>query len=184
MTTIGRDGHRGLASMRVALVVAAAAAIGLNACSSGSSKSAMQTEHSTTGARATGAIATRATGPSVIIDTDLSRWWDDVTALGMANVLQQQGALNVLGIVSDVPNPLAVAAIDAIDTAYGHADIPLGAVAGSDADTAKHGYTDALVRQLPHKVGNSDDVPEAVALYRELLTRQPDHSVTIVPVGA
>ena len=44
----------------------------------------------------------------------------------------QQGALNVLGIVSDIRNPVAVAAIDAIDTAYGHATIPLGAVAHSD----------------------------------------------------
>jgi hypothetical protein len=183
MTTIGRRGHRGRASIRVALVVATVAAIGLTACGSGSSKSATQGGPSTTGAPTPGATATRATGPRVIIDTDLSRWWDDVTALGMANVLQQQGALNVLGIVSDIPNPLAVAAIDAIDTAYGHADIPLGAVAGSDADTAKHGYTDALVRQLPHKVRNSDDVPEAVALYRRLLTAQPDHSVTVVSLG-
>ena len=102
----------------------------------------------------------------------------------MANVLQQQGKLNVLGVVSDVPNPLAVAAIDAIDTAYGHGEIPVGAVVHSDADTAKHGYTDALVRQLPHKVRNSDDVPEAVALYRQLLARQPDHSVTVVYIGA
>jgi len=120
----------------------------------------------------------------VIIDTDFSRWWDDATALGMANVLQRQGKLTVLGIVSDIPNPRAVAAIDAIDTAYGHGDIPLGAVAGSDADTAKHGYTDALVRQLPHRIRNSDDVPDAVTLYRQLLARQPDQSVTIVSLGA
>ncbi|HEY0521508.1 MAG TPA: nucleoside hydrolase, partial [Ilumatobacteraceae bacterium] len=130
------------------------------------------------------AAARHPTGPSVIIDTDLSRWWDDVTAIGIANVLQQQGALNVLGIVSDVRNPIAVAAIDAIDTAYGHADIPLGAVAHSDADTAAHGYTDVLARRLPHSVGGSGDVPEAVDLYRQLLGRQPDHSVTIVALGA
>ena len=120
----------------------------------------------------------------MIIDTDFSRWWDDATAVGMANVLQRQVKLTVLGIVSDIPNPRAVAAIDAIDTAYGHRDIPLGAVAGSDADTAKHGYTDALVRQLPHRIRNSDDVPAAVTLYRQLLARQPDHSVTIVSLGA
>jgi hypothetical protein len=120
----------------------------------------------------------------VIIDTDLSRWWDDATALGMANVLQQQGNLNVLGVVSDIRNPLAVAAIDAIDTAYGDGDIPLGAVADSDADTAPHGYTDALVRQLPHNIRSSDNVPGAVALYRRLLAPQPDHSVTIVSLGA
>jgi hypothetical protein len=120
----------------------------------------------------------------VIIDTDLSRWWDDVTAIGMANVLEQQGKLHVLGVVSDVPNPLAVAAIDAIDTAYGHADIPVGAVANSDADTAPHGYTDVVVSRLPHSVRNSDDAPEAVGLYQQLLARQPDHSVTIVSLGA
>ncbi len=120
----------------------------------------------------------------MIIDTDLSRWWDDATAIGLANVLQQQGAVNVLGIVSDVRNPIAVAAIDAIDTAYGHADIPLGAVADSDADTAPHGYSDVLARRLPHTVRDSDDVPEAVDLYRQLLARQPDRSVTIVSLGA
>ena len=120
----------------------------------------------------------------MIIDTDLSRWWDDATAIGIANVLQQQGKVNVLGIMSDVRNPVAVAAIDAIDTAYGHANVPLGAVAHSDADTAPHGYSDVLAQRLPHTVRDSDDVPEAVGLYRQLLAGQPDRSVTIVALGA
>jgi hypothetical protein len=120
----------------------------------------------------------------VIIDTDLSRWWDDATAIGLANVLQQEGAANVLGIVSDVRNPVAVAALDAIDTAYGQHGIPLGAVAHSGADTAPHGYSDVLARRLPHTVRSSADVPAAVVLYRQLLARQPDQSVTIVSLGA
>ena len=70
--------------------------------------------------------------PRIIIDTDLSLWWDDATAIGMANVLAQHGQLRILGIMSDIRNPLAVAALDAIDTAYGHPHIPLGAVAHSD----------------------------------------------------
>ena len=122
--------------------------------------------------------------PRLIIDTDLSRWWDDVTALGVANVLHQRGELEILGIMSDVPNPVAVAAIDAIGTAYGNDDLPLGALAGSDADTFDHGYTDELVARLPHDVTSSDDVPEAVALYRSLLADQPDGSVTIVAIGS
>jgi hypothetical protein len=121
--------------------------------------------------------------PNVIIDTDLSRWWDDATALGIANVLQQRGKVHILGIVSDIKNPIAVAAIDAIDTAYGHPHIPLGAVAHSDADTAPHGYSDVLAQRLPHSVRDSNDVPNAVSLYRHLLTRRPDHSVTIVSLG-
>ena len=159
------------------------AAVAAGACSSHSSDSASRDGPSTTTAPAV-SVPAPVPGAPVIIDTDLSRWWDDATALGLANVLQQQGAVNVLGIVSDVRNPVAVAAIDAIDTAYGHADIPLGAVAHSDADTAPHGYSDVLARRLPHAVRNSDAVPEAVALYRRLLARQPDHSVTIVSLGA
>jgi hypothetical protein len=119
----------------------------------------------------------------VIIDTDLSRWWDDATAIGMANVLHARGAIRVLGIVTDVPNKIAVAAIDAIDTAYGHPDLPLGAVAGSDADTFEHGYTDTVATRLPHSVEQSADVPGAVTLYRRLLQRERDRSVTIVSLG-
>jgi hypothetical protein len=122
-------------------------------------------------------------GPRVIIDTDLSRWWDDASTIGMANVLHERGKLRILGIVSNVPNTAAVAAIDALNTAYGHGDIPLGAVAESDADTFEHGYTDVLVRRLPNSVRDHDDVPNAVALYRRVLAKQPDHSVTIVSVG-
>ena len=121
--------------------------------------------------------------PHIIIDTDFSKWWDDVTALGIANVLHERGKLKLLGIVSDVPNPVAVAAIDAIDTAYGHAGIPIGAVAASDAGTFDHGYTDTLAAKLPHSITDSSDTPDAVALYRRLLSRAPDHSVTIVALG-
>jgi len=125
-----------------------------------------------------------ASPPQVIIDTDLSLWWDDATAIGMANVLEQQGALRVLGILSDIRNPQAVPAIDAIDTAYGHPDIPLGAVAHSWDNTAPHGYSDLLVRELPHSIRSIHEVPLAVPLLRTLLARQPDHSVTIVAIGA
>ena len=127
---------------------------------------------------------TKATIPRIIIDTDLSLWWDDATAIGMANVLEQRGMVRILGIMSDVRNPLAVAAIDAIDTAYGHSTIPLGAVTDSNANTAPHGYTNLLVKKLPHTIGSSADVPEAVSLYRRLLAEQPDHSATIVAIGA
>lgn len=122
--------------------------------------------------------------PQIIIDTDLSLWWDDATAIGMANVLEQRGRDHVLAVMSDIPNPTAVAAIDAIDTAYGHAQIPLGALADSTVNTAPHGYSDKLAGSLPHKIRSSRDVPDAVTLYRRVLAQQPDHSVTIVAIGS
>ncbi len=122
--------------------------------------------------------------PRIIIDSDLSLWWDDATAIGMANILQQRGTVRILGIMSDIRNPLAVAAMDAIDTSYGHPNIPLGAVANSGADTAPHGYSNDLVDKLPHTVHSSSDVPGAVDLFRHLLANQPNRSVTIVAIGA
>jgi Inosine-uridine preferring nucleoside hydrolase len=119
----------------------------------------------------------------LIIDTDLSLWWDDATAVGMANVLQQRGKAQILGIVSDIRNPVAAAALDAIDTAYGHSRIPIGVVADSSANTAPHGYSDVLAEQLPHAIRNSSQARPAVDLYRRLLAAQPDHSVTVVALG-
>ncbi len=49
--------------------------------------------------------------------------------------------------------------------------------------TFDHGYTDTLAAKLPHSIDDSSDAPEAVALYRRLLRRAPDHSVTIVALG-
>ena len=121
--------------------------------------------------------------PRIIIDTDLSRWWDDATALGMANVLQQRGKVRVLGVMSDIRNPVAAAALDAIDTAYGHSRIPIGAVADSAADTAPHGYSDVLAEELPHAIRSSAQAHPAVPLYRQLLATQPNHSVTVVAIG-
>lgn len=119
----------------------------------------------------------------IIIDTDLSLWWDDATAMGMANVLQQQGKVQILGVMSDVRNPVAAAALDAIDTAYGHSRIPVGVVTDTSADTAAHGYSDLLAKELPHAIRNSTQAQAAVPLYRRLLAAQPDHSVTVVALG-
>jgi len=121
--------------------------------------------------------------PRIIIDTDLSKWWDDASTIGIANVLHNDGTINLLGIVSDVKNDVAVAALDALNTASGNGKIPLGAVEGSAEDSFDHGYTDELIAQLPHSVKSSADVPEAVALYRKILAKQPNGSVTIISLG-
>lgn len=157
-------------------IAAVASTFALSACESGGSGSSEAP--STAGTTPIEAV------PGVIVDTDFSLWWDDATAVGLANVLHDRGEIRLLAVVSDVPNGLAVAAIDAVNTAYGHGDVPLGAVAGSEADTFSHGYTDALVARLPHSVDRSDDVPDAVSLYRRLLADAPDRSVTIVALGA
>ena len=122
--------------------------------------------------------------PRVIIDTDLSRWWDDATVIGIANVLQQQGDVRVLGVVSDVPNPIAVAAIDAINTAYGHGKTSRSAPSRAATPTPSRTATPTSRPpsfRIPSPTATTS--PGAVALYRKLLAKQPDHSVTIVSFG-
>jgi hypothetical protein len=162
------------AARRIVLLLGASLLV-LSACGGGPSR-----RHDTA------SVATPAPRhvPRLIVDTDLGLWWDDAAALGVVNVLARRGAVQLLAVVSDVPDRLAVAAIDAIDIYYGNADVPVGAVAGSSADTAAHGYVDALVERLPHSVRSSSDAPAAVDVYRRALAAQPDRSVTVVAIGS
>jgi len=118
--------------------------------------------------------------PRVIIDTDIALWWDDVTALAMANAAEDQGHLEILGVVADVKSIWAVPAIDAINTYYGNGKIPVGETLGTEQDVFPGVYTDELATQFPR---SNQNAPDAVDLYRQLLSKEPDHSVTIVSLG-
>ncbi len=44
-------------------------------------------------------------------------------------------------------------------------------------------WADSIVSRYPHKIQSTSEVPDAVSIYRKILSRQPDKSVTIVTVG-
>lgn len=118
-------------------------------------------------------------GPTrLIIDTDFGQWWDDVAALAAAHSAADQGRARILGIMSDVDNPWNAPALDALNTWYGRPGIPIGVTAG--AAPVEQNYSRLLAENFPHR-GKAED---SVALYRRLLRSQPDHSVTILSIGA
>jgi len=114
----------------------------------------------------------------LIVDTDFGQWWDDVAALAMVHAAADTGRVRILAVMSDVDNPWDAAALDAVDTWYGRPDIPIGVPAG--AVSADQNYSRLLAQSYPH-AGRPRD---AVGLYRRLLQAQPDHSVTILSIGA
>jgi Inosine-uridine preferring nucleoside hydrolase len=114
----------------------------------------------------------------LIVDTDFGQWWDDVAALGMVHAAADAGRVHLLGIMSDVDNPWDAAGLDALDTWYGRPDIPIGVPTG--AISVEQNYSQLLAQRYPHAGQPSD----AVGLYRRLLQAQPDHSVTILSIGA
>ena len=122
------------------------------------------------------AAATRTT--RLIIDTDLGQWWDDVAALAAAHGAADTGRVDLLAVMADTANPWNAAAIDALNTWHGRPGIPVGVPSG--APVADAGYGRLLAEAYPHEGAPVD----AVTLYRRVLREQPDHSVTIVSIGA
>jgi hypothetical protein len=139
-----------------------------------------------TGIGAGPAAAAPSTGAPVplIIDTDLFTNADDAGALAVANALQDQGAVRLLGVMVDTPSRWGAPAVDAINTWYGHGDVPVGAHQPVDGSVAARDYAQPLAREFPNDLTDGARAPEAVGLYRRLLAAQPDHGVVIAAIGA
>jgi hypothetical protein len=123
--------------------------------------------------------------PNIILDQDISPDVDDVGPLGVLHALADRGEANILAIVGSMQHPEIPGAIDAINSYYGCPGTPIGAhKRGFLANPDHHGsYPNVLSAEFPNDVKNHDGVPDAVPLYREVLSRQPDESVTIVTTG-
>lgn len=135
----------------------------------------------TTGPSRSSAPESRAqAGVPIILDTDIGTDVDDAGALAVLHALASRGEARILAVMSSNRNRWSAPAIDVINTYYGRPDIPIGASrTGPDDEIWYHG----AVPRFPHRLAASSDAHEAVSLYRQILARQPDNSVTVVTVG-
>jgi len=119
----------------------------------------------------------------VIFDTDFGADADDLGALVMLHYYVEKGECDLLGVACWQNEQDAVPAIHAVNKYYGHPDVPIGV---RKDDTATYNidwlYTNPLAEQLPHSK-TFKSVPDATVMYRQLLSGQPDSSVTIVATG-
>ncbi len=125
-----------------------------------------------------------ASPPKIIFDTDITGDVDDVLALAMCHALADRGACELLGVTISKQHPLTVPFIDAQNTFHGRPDLPIGVTRDPNAQQRESKYL-KLVESgtYPHDLKRNEDAPEAVALLRDLLSAQPDGSVTVVSVG-
>lgn len=125
----------------------------------------------------------------VIFDTDIGNDIDDALALAMLHALQSRGECKLLAVTVTKDNPHAAAFVDLVNTFYGRPDIPIGVVRGGQ--TPEDGKYIAPIAQAnfagrhlyPHDLATGLDAPDAVALLRQTLARQPASSVVVVQVG-
>lgn len=119
---------------------------------------------------------------NVIVDTDIGPDCDDVTAVCLLNALQNQGRVKILAAMCCTSCPWGAPCIDALDTYYGHPDIPVGTLK-DPGFLAGATYNKEVALNFPHRLRIGADAPDATVLYRKILAKQPDHSVVVISIG-
>jgi len=124
---------------------------------------------------------------SIIFDTDLGPDYDDVGALTLLHAFADSGQVNLLATISSNKNEQVIPCIEVINTYFNRPSIPVGAPkseGGVDLTTwHKVKWTEVLPAKYKHQTAKTSDAPDAVKVYRQILSTQPDHSVVICTVG-
>ena len=120
----------------------------------------------------------------VIFDTDMGPDYDDVGAMAMLHAFADSGDATILATVASTKYEGVAAVLDVLNTYFKRPDIPIGVPKG-EASTLRdfQHWSDSLIANYQHDIKTNNDVPDATSLYREILSKQPDHSVTIITVG-
>jgi len=117
----------------------------------------------------------------IIYETDMCLDADDIGALAMLHGLANNNEVELLAVCFNEVHPSGAAAIDAMNTWYGRGDIPVGIYKKDLPDPDLSFYLDALTK-FPHDL-DQESAPSALEVYKNVLSKQPDKSVTIVSVG-
>ncbi len=121
---------------------------------------------------------------SVIFDSDIGPDYDDVGAITILHVLQDKGDAKILATVASNSYEGIAAILNIFNTYYHTPNIPIGVPTGAAVNLkdSQH-WTDTLIAKYPHTIKRNSDVPDAVEVYRKILSEQPDNSVTVITVG-
>jgi PKD repeat protein len=117
----------------------------------------------------------------IIYETDMCLDADDVGALAMLHGLANNDEVDLLAVCFNEVHPSAASAIDAVNTWYGRGDIPIGIYKKDLPNPDLSFYLDAVAK-FPNDL-NQDNAPSAIDVYKDVLSKQPDKSVTIISVG-
>lgn len=117
----------------------------------------------------------------VIYETDMCLDVDDVGGLAILHAMADRGEAEILAVCFNEVHPSGAAAIDVVNTWYGRGDIPVGVYKDSLSEPDYSGYLEGLAK-FPHDL-NNERAASALDTYRQVLSDQPDRSVTIISVG-
>src|SRR5690349_6451649 len=119
----------------------------------------------------------------VIFDTDMGPDYDDVGAISLLHALADSGHCTILATMASDKHSKVAAVLNVLNTYFNRPNIPIGVVRGAAIDMgAPQKWDSLLVAKYPHNISTNDEASDALQLYRKILAKQPDKSVTIVTV--
>ncbi|HEX8037879.1 MAG TPA: nucleoside hydrolase [Chryseosolibacter sp.] len=120
----------------------------------------------------------------IIFDTDMGPDYDDVGAITLLHTYADEGKAEILATMASTKYEGVAAVLNVLNTYFKRPGIPVGVPKGNALTLRdfQH-WTDSLIANYPHTIRTNDEAPDAVSLYRQILSHQPDSSVTIVTVG-
>lgn len=123
----------------------------------------------------------------LILDTDLGPDYDDVGAMALMHALADSGEVKILATLSSNHDERVVPCIEVLNTYFNRPDIPVGTPKSEAGVSLTSGHktkwTEVLPAKYPHRTAKSSDAPDALEVYRKLLSEQPDSSVVICTIG-
>ena len=119
---------------------------------------------------------------------------DDALALDMLYKYMDAGLVDLLAVGVNKTGYGPVEFVDIMNTWYGYPYIPIGKITDGPGYSHPESNYAAKVASMKNEagwplfkagpfVGKYSELPETPELYRRVLARQPDHSVTIISVG-
>ena len=121
---------------------------------------------------------------SIIFDTDIGPDYDDVGAIAMLHAFADKGECKILATVGSNKHKRMAALLSLFNTYFNRPGMPVGVVKGNAVNLqANQKWDSIIIEKYPHSIKENDDAEDAVTLYRRILAKQPDGSVTIVTVG-
>lgn len=129
---------------------------------------------------------------NIIFETDMGNDADDALTLDMLYKWHDQRDIKLLAVMLNKSGDYPVKYIDLMNTWYGYGKLPIGRLGGPNAGLEPWtAYTETLVNMkdedgnpvYERTVEDINELPLAPELYRKLLSKVKDHSVSIVSVG-
>lgn len=123
----------------------------------------------------------------LILDTDIGPDFDDVGAMALMHALADSNKVEILATLSSNHHELVVPVIQILNTYFQRPDIPTGAPKseGGVNITSDHKvkWPEELVKKYPFPGIYTQDAPDAVKIYRQILSRANEKSITICTIG-